>query len=132
MRSYAETAARALHGAVHDLNEADSNLALKRFVDLLAAKGRLALIPRILEAYERVAKSAGGGLTATVVAAGNVPHEVQSQLATALAEKTKVPVEVQASADPGLLGGAVIRYGDILLDDTVKRKLELLKLSMIA
>ena len=132
MRSYAETAAKALHAAVHDLNEADANIALKRFVDLLAAKGRLSLIPRILEAYERVATSAGGGLTATVVAAGSVPNEVQSRLAEALSQKTKVPVEVQASTDPGLLGGAIIRCGDTLLDDTVKRKLELLKLSMIA
>ena len=132
MRSYAEIAAHALHEAVRDLDETGTEAAIKRFVGLLAAKGRLSLAPRILEAYERVARTAGGGLTATVVAATGVPNEVQTRLAQALAEKTRLPVEVQATTDPGLLAGAVIRYGDTLLDDTVKRKLELLKLSMIA
>lgn len=129
MKGYAETAARALHEATRNLDEAGAEKAVKRLVETLTAKGRLELLPRIIAAYERIARA---GDVARITAASQLGTEMREHLARGLGEKTGRPIEVEAATDPGLLAGAVIRQGDLLLDDTVKRKLELLKLSMIA
>jgi F-type H+-transporting ATPase subunit delta len=36
-------------------------------------------------------------------------------------------VEIQTKVDPTIVGGFVLKYGDMLLDNSVERKLQLIK-----
>lgn len=101
--------------------------AVKRFVELLAERGRLHLGAAIVEAYERRAAEAEGVLHVRVTTAEELSEKEAKALAAELGKKLDREVKLERAIDPTLLGGAVIRYGDVLLDGSLKGRLARLR-----
>lgn len=94
----------------------------KEVVDLLALlvdRNRLADAPTILRETVRRAEAAEGVVRIKVVAARPLPAELSQRLAAAVGGKADLAVAV----DPSLIGGAMVRVGDRLVDGSVKRQL---------
>ncbi|MHB8681316.1 MAG: F0F1 ATP synthase subunit delta [Acidimicrobiales bacterium] len=75
---------------------------------------------------EQAAK-ARGWRVARVRAARDIDAEEQRLLSGAIEHLTNQPVELQITQDPGLLGGAVVQIGDLLVDATARHRLEQLQ-----
>ncbi len=93
------------------------------FLRLLAANGRLSLLPEIAHQYEVLRADAEKVADIEVTSAVPLDETQRAKLAAALKTRFKRDVKMSAAVDPDLLGGAVVRYGDLIIDGSLKGRL---------
>jgi len=96
----------------------------RNFVRLLAENRRLALLPQIRELYSALRHAAEGEVDVELVTAREVPEDLVRQIAEALRRRLDRQVSLSTRIDPALLGGAVIRAGDLVIDGSVRGRLQ--------
>lgn len=95
----------------------------KNVVRLLVDNGRLRLIPDIAEQYESLRAEAESTMTAEVVSAFALTPDQTKQIEGALKKRLGRDVTVTARVDDSLLGGAIIRAGDLVIDGSASGQL---------
>lgn len=90
---------------------------------LLRQKARLALGPSIASYYRELRDEQRGVVRAEVRTAVELDDEQREAIASRLQQWTGQDVEIEAEVDPALLGGAVIRIGDRLIDGSTRGRL---------
>lgn len=130
--THARIYGQALYGLAKELPEKKAAEAIERFVAWLAERRQTSLAEGILAGVEEAARRDEGTVRATVAAAEEPDAARKRELEAAVREAAGAPVEVLWTADPALVAGAVIRYGDTLLDASVKGKLERIKRHLTA
>jgi len=115
----AQLAALFIDIAGDALDDAGRNL-----VRLLAENRRLRNIQALRVQYEGLRAEEEGTLSAELVSALPVDDTVRDALAAALGVRLKRKVALRTSVDPDLLGGAVIRAGDMVIDGSVRGRLQ--------
>lgn len=94
------------------------------FVRVLAANGRLGLMPEIAALYEIQRRAAEGSVQAEMVSAYPASEAQQAEVIASLRKRLGREVELKCSTDADLLGGAIIRAGDLVIDGSVRGKLD--------
>jgi F-type H+-transporting ATPase subunit delta len=94
------------------------------FVDLLLRKKRLGEFAMIVEQFEALVEKALGVTRAHVVSAVPLDEQESKRLHQVLEGYTKAHVKLTREVDPELLGGALVRIGDRVIDRSVKTLLE--------
>lgn len=102
----------------------------KNFVSLLAENKRLLLLPVIAEQFENLKNKQEQLSQVTITSAFDLAEGTQSDLAKALEKKLNCSVEVSTTVDNNLIGGAIIRAGDLVIDSSVRGRLSKLTESM--
>ena len=105
---------------------------VRNLVVLLLQRRRLDLIPRIAEEYQRHLDRRAGITRATITSAAPLAAEAIASVKDRLAELTGGPVEATVQVDPALLGGLVVRFGDRLIDGSVRGRLERLRAQLVS
>ena len=103
----------------------------RNFVGLLAENRRLGLLPEIAEDFERLRAEAENTLEVELVAAMPVPAEEQKRIGDALHQKLGRKITLKYVEDKTLIGGAVLRAGDLVIDGSVREKLGRLTAALI-
>lgn len=95
----------------------------ENFIKLLAENRRLPLLPHIHALFEQ----ARAELERTVDIEISTPYELteeqQQKLSQALSNKLERKVSLATTVDPSLIGGVVVRTGDMVIDASVRGKL---------
>ncbi|MCP2519918.1 ATP synthase F1 subunit delta [Candidatus Aminicenantes bacterium AC-335-A11] len=99
----------------------------KRFFLLLIEKNRLLLLPEIIELIKTYWYERKNIHTFEVISAYPLTEEQKERLRRKLKEKVKAEVEVKYKIDNSLIGGLIIKKGDILYDGSIKGNLLKLK-----
>lgn len=94
------------------------------FVRLLAQNGRLPLLPQIHEQFEALRAEAEGRIDARVISASKLTKKQEEGIAKALKERLEREVRIESEVDETLLGGAVIRAGDLVIDGSLRGRLQ--------
>jgi len=94
------------------------------FVKLLAENRRLTLFPEIAALFEELRADAEGTLEATVISAKPMSEAQQKEMADALKARFNRDVVLKVEVDESIVGGAIIRAGDTVIDGSVRGKLE--------
>jgi len=94
------------------------------FIRVLAANGRLNLLPEIAALFEIQRRNAEGTVQAELVTAFPASESQQSEVIASLRKRLGREIELSCSTDAGLLGGAIIRAGDLVIDGSVRGKLD--------
>ena len=94
------------------------------FVRVLAANGRLKLLPEIAAMYEIKRRDAEGVVQAQMVTAYPASEAQQAEIIASLHKRLGREIELSCATDPDLLGGAIIRAGDLVIDGSVRGKLQ--------
>jgi F-type H+-transporting ATPase subunit delta len=115
----ADVLAKALSGKVS--NEAVS------LVRLLVENGRLNAIGAVAEQFEALRAEAERRVEVEIVSAAPVEAAQQDKLAAAVKQRLARDVTIRWKTDASLIGGAVIRAGDLVIDGSVSGELERLK-----
>lgn len=102
----------------------------RNFIKLLAENRRLVLIPDITTLYEQYRAEDEGKLEAEVVSAQDITKQQLGNIAQALKKRLGREVSIVARTDPTLLGGATIRAGDLVIDGSIRGKLDKLATAM--
>jgi len=94
------------------------------FLDLLLRKKRLREYATIVSEFEALTERAQGIQRAHVVSAVPLVADEQVKLLQVLEGYTKKKVKLTSEVDAALLGGALVRIGDRVVDRSVKSLLE--------
>jgi F-type H+-transporting ATPase subunit delta len=95
----------------------------RNFLGLLAEYRRLQLLPEIATDYEFLRAEAENTLEVELRAALPVPAAEQKLISDALHKKLGRKITLKYVEDKTLIGGAVIRAGDLVIDGSVREKL---------
>ncbi len=96
----------------------------KNMIRVLADNDRLSLLPEVAELYETERASVEGTIVAEVISATALNDAQQKNIAEALKKRLGRDVTLECKIDESLLGGAIIRAGDVVIDGSVVGKLE--------
>jgi F-type H+-transporting ATPase subunit delta len=102
-----------------DLGEHGAN-----FVRTLADNRRLAYLPEIAAQFDTLKDAAQGVADVTVTSATVLDETLQRKLTQALEKRLKRKVRLHCAVDPHLIGGAILRAGDLVIDGSLSTRLE--------
>jgi F-type H+-transporting ATPase subunit delta len=94
------------------------------FIRLLAENRRLKLLPEIAALFEIQRRDAEKSIRAELITAFPVTAAQQAAVTAALKQRLGREIELECISDATLLGGAIIRAGDLVIDGSVRGKLE--------
>ena len=97
------------------------------FLRLLLDKQREALVPAVADAYRALADERTGTVEALVRSAQPLSADEADRLQAALASRTGHAVRLRLQIDPDLIGGLVVRVGDVVYDRSVRHQLAQLR-----
>lgn len=100
------------------------------FLGVLIQNRRLAALPAIVDVFGKILSKRRGEIRAKVVTAAALTPEQERTLQDSLKKSLGFKVALDKSVDPALLGGMVVTVGSRMFDDSIKRKLERLKIKM--
>lgn len=114
-----EQQARAISGVSGDqLNNKGHN-----FVSLLAENRRLPLLPLVAQLFEGFKAQREKTVNVEITSAFPLEDSTEQKLAASLQKKLDRTVSVATSVNSELLGGVIIRTGDMVIDGSVRGKL---------
>jgi F-type H+-transporting ATPase subunit delta len=96
----------------------------QNFLRLLAENKRLELLGEIAAQYELLRAQFENELDVEVTSAVALSDEQKTQMTASLKKRFKRDVRMTNAVDPSLLGGAVIRAGDEVIDGSIKGRLQ--------
>lgn len=103
----------------------------KNFLKLLAENKRLPLLPEIAEIFEEYRIEQEKIAHVKVISAYPLASEEQDQLRKALKIKLQRDITLECQLDKSILGGLIIRAGDLVIDSSVRSKLGRLEAELI-
>lgn len=101
------------------------------FLMLTLEKGRQRLIPFVAEEYQRLLDRKLGRFPVQITLARKVDEQAEEELAAKLSKILDRHVVPAVRVDRRILGGILVRYGDWVLDGTLRRRLLLLRRHMM-
>lgn len=102
----------------------------KNFISLLAENKRLVLLPEISTLFETLKANQEMSVDVEITTAFEISSDVSNKLAQALKDRLQREIILATNVDASLIGGAVIRAGDNVIDSSVRGKLSKLAESM--
>jgi len=110
-------------GLLLDIAEGHLSDEVRNFVQLLAQNGRLPALAAVRTAFAALKAATERRVLARVVSHRKVTQTQEKQLLDALSARFGCEVELECSVDESLLGGVVVRAGDLVIDGSVRGQL---------
>lgn len=102
-----------------------------RFLYLIVDKRRESILPELNREFRRLSYQYRNIQPVVVRVATRMTTDERSDLIQALAARTGKQIELQEEVDPSLIGGAVLRIGDTIIDGSVAGHLRRLRQRLI-
>lgn len=99
----------------------------QRFFDLLLDKDRLRYLKEIRDSFEALLYERRNRVKAHVISFNIFPHTYEEMLKERLRYLTKKEIELDVRTDPSLIGGFIVRIGDLIYDGSIKGQLNSIK-----
>jgi F-type H+-transporting ATPase subunit delta len=100
---------------------------LLNFLELLCEKHRVPAIFRIRSKYEELWAKENRRLGVTVTSAVDLDPAVVERIGQEIERQTDRRVELESRVDDGILGGIVLQVGNMVLDASLRNRLEKLR-----
>ena len=97
---------------------------------LLADNDRLFALPDMHQQFEQLRREAEGEIEAHIVSAYELTDDQSQRIVEALGKRLDRKVRITSEVDPELIGGAVIRAGDLVIDGSIRGRLSGLEQSV--
>ena len=96
----------------------------KNFLKVLAENSRLNVISEIAANFDELKAESEKTVKAEVVSAFELTAPQQTKLAAALKKRLGCEVEINTTVDKSIVGGAIIRAGDMIIDGSITAQLD--------
>ncbi len=106
---------------------ADAPMSVANLVLTMAGSGHLHLLNSLVRELEGQVEGAGRGLLGTVRSAVPLTPNERQRLERGLAQRFGDEVALKYEVDEALIGGLVVRVGDMVMDGSVAARLAALK-----
>lgn len=94
------------------------------FLKLIASNGRMAWLPEIASEYELLRAKAENIVDVQLTSAVELDEKQREHFAASLRKRLGREVRLHCDTDENLLGGAIIRAGDLVIDGSLFGRLE--------
>jgi F-type H+-transporting ATPase subunit delta len=105
----------------------DANPAFANFLQALIERHRMPAIFRIREAFASLYDEERKLLPVTITSAITLDDATVESLGRRIGDQVDRHIEVSATVDPDIIGGVVLRVGNVILDASIKNRLEQLR-----
>jgi F-type H+-transporting ATPase subunit delta len=105
----------------------DADERLVNFLELLAERHRMPALFRIRRTFDAMWAEENKLLPVTVTSAVDLDESLVKDIGKRIEEQTGRQVELSSTVDPDVLGGLQVRVGNMVLDATVRNRLEQLR-----
>ncbi len=105
----------------------DADERFLNFLELLAERHRMPAIFRIRRAYDGLWREENKLLPVTVTSAIELDKGLVEGLGERIEEQTGKKVELTSRVDPDVIGGLVLQVGNMVLDASIRNRLEQLR-----
>lgn len=102
----------------------------KNFINLLAENDRITLLPEIAALYHHYRVESENTVEAEVISASKVNESQLTEIAASLKQRLGKEVRLTSRIDETLIGGAIIRAGDLVIDGSVRGRLDKLSTAL--
>ncbi|HHJ20147.1 MAG TPA: F0F1 ATP synthase subunit delta [Gammaproteobacteria bacterium] len=102
-----------------EVDDQGSNL-----IKLMAENGRLPVLPEVFALFEQMRSEGEGVVEAEIISAYKVRKNQEAAIAKALMKRLGKSVKLTSRIDKSLMGGAIIRAGDLVIDGSLKGQLD--------
>lgn len=97
--------------------------AAKNLIALLAENSRLSICPSIAEQYELLRSADEGVVEAEVISAMPLDSDQESVLKESLKKKLGSDVTLTTKVDESLIGGVIVKAGDMVIDGSIRSQI---------
>ncbi len=101
------------------------------FLKLLLEYGRIGVMPEIAEHFEVLKADVENVVDVMVTSARAISKKQQDVISKALRERLGRDINLETEIDENLIGGAVIKAGDVVIDGSLRSRLEGLSTALI-
>ncbi len=105
------------------------SLALN-FIKLVAQNRRLFVLSDMIKAYQTLVAQSKGEISAEVTSADTLSDKHLADLKAAIKASVGRDVQLSTRVDPAILGGLIVKVGSRMVDNSLKTKLQNLKIAM--
>ncbi len=97
--------------------------SVRAFLGIMADNGRLGLLPETAALFAEFKAAQEASVSVEVVSAFDVDEAALNEISEAMSRRFERTVSITSETDTTLLGGAVIRAGDMVIDGSVRGRL---------
>ncbi len=123
---------QAKQEAVQKIFTGELSPMVMNFLRFLLDKQRVSILGEIARQYENFANEAQGILVADVTTARSLSDNLSQRLMDKLGEVTGKKIKLRKHLDEKLIGGAVVRMGDTMVDGSLKSRMKALEAQLLA
>ncbi len=105
---------------------------VENMLELLAHNKRLTILPDIKVLFEAHKSEQEKTIEVEVISYSELTEQQLEELAKSLSQRLQRKVTINTTVDPSVIGGAVIRAGDLVIDGSVRGKLNKLRTELAA
>ena len=100
-------------------------------INLLVKNDRLGVLTDIKQQFEDLVAKAKASVNAEVITAMALTDDQKSALSSALEARLGLKVQLEETIDAGLVGGAIVKAGDMVIDGSAKGRIEKLTTALM-
>jgi F-type H+-transporting ATPase subunit delta len=104
---------------------------LAKLLNMLGERGRLDLLPVMLDVYRERLLAHRNIVRATVTSASPLSADKVHQLETSLGGLTGKKVQIETTVDPTIIGGVVTRIGSTVYDGSIRTQLQKMRQQLV-
>jgi len=114
------------------VNAGEDTKHIQAFIELLAHNKRLLVIPSIFKQFQELRAVYEKTLTVDVISFAALSKEQSEQLAERLSRRLQREITLAVVIDPSILGGMIVRAGNLVFDGSVRTQIENLGAALAA
>jgi F-type H+-transporting ATPase subunit delta len=96
----------------------------RNFLNTLAHNRRLGVLPQVAAYYEELRAEVENVADVHVTSAAELDSAQRARLSAALRKRLKREIRLHCAVDAALIGGAIVRSGDFVMDGSLRGRLE--------
>ena len=103
----------------------------KNFLNFLILKRRFFYIEKILSVFNEICSEKRGELKAEIVSSKELSQDEINKITEELSNNFKSKIKLNYKYDQGVIGGVVVQVGSVMIDTSIKNKLQQIENKMI-
>jgi F-type H+-transporting ATPase subunit delta len=107
------------------------NVLLDRLLQIMSERGRLAILPEVLDAFEALLDEQLGKVEVDVTVAQRLGEDELEDVRRRVSKALSKDAVIHQYVDEDIIGGIILRVGDQVVDASVRRQLEAMRQRML-
>ena len=106
------------------LNLMSFNKVVKNFFSILIIKKRIFFVDQIIEEFLKLISTKRGEIFGSLISPKAIDEKTISDIEREISENIKRSIKLKSKIDESLIGGIVIQIGSLMIDASIKNKLQ--------